>query len=228
MSRIKEEWRPVVGYEGEFEVSDWGRVKSLDRFVNSKNGSVRLVKGKILKQWLRGRYLCVGLHHNDFHSVHRLVAEAWIPNPQNKSIVGHTKKLPNGLEDETANEVWHLAWMTPSENNTYGTRIERALETRREKGNLAQKETSKGKISQSLKEYFKTNPMSQNLIEKMAKAHMKPLDQVDYITGEVIETWDSAKDAKLIGKFNHIHDVINGTRKQDKGYIFKRHLICNT
>lgn len=222
MSREIEEWRPVVGYEGEYEVSDWGRVKSVDRYVNTKGNSKRLVKGKILKQWFRDRYLCVGLRHNDFHNVHRLVAEAWIPNPENKPFVGHTKKLPNGLEDRTANEAWNLQWMTPSENNTFGTRIERALITRRKKGNLAQKESSKQRISHSLKEYFKKNPMPQEVIDKIVEKRKIKLDQIIKETGEVVKTWDCLKDAKIIGKFNHIFDVLNGVRSQEKGFIFRR------
>lgn len=221
MSREIEEWRPVVGYEGEYEVSDWGRVRSLDRYVNTKGNSKRLVKGKILKQCNRGYYLCVGIH-DILYNVHRLVAEAWIPNPENKKEVGHTKTLPNGLEDRTANEAWNLQWMTPSENNTFGTRIERALNTRREKDNLVQKDSSKQKISQSLKEYFKKNPMPQEVIDKMAEKRKIKLDQIIKETGEVVKTWDCLKDAKIIGKFNHIFDVLNGVRSQEKGFIFRR------
>ena len=212
MSREIEEWRPVVGYEGEYEVSDWGRVRGLDRYVNTKGNSKRLVKGKILKQWFRDRYLCVNLRHNDFHNVHRLVAEAWIPNPENKPFVGHTKKLPNGLEDRTANEAWNLQWMTPSENNTFGTRIERALKTRRKKGNLVQKDSSKQKISKSLKEYFKKNPIPKKLV-----------DQISPIDGEIIKTWNSVKEIKekLNISEGNLRSCCRGERNTCKGFMWR-------
>lgn len=133
MSKLIEEWKPVVGYEDRYEVSDWGNVKSLDYYYQGRNqyGSVFTghKKGRILKQTFdKDGYLMVCLHNNEGQTtkgVHKLVAKAWIPNPENKPIVGHLKTLENGLEDKTANEVWNLAWMTVAENNTYGTLQER-------------------------------------------------------------------------------------------------------
>lgn len=133
MSKIVEEWRPVVGYEGRYEVSDWGNVKSLDYYYQGRNqyGDVFTThkKGRILKQVLdKDGYLRVCLYNSDGHSlksVHKLVAKAWIPNPQNKPVVGHIKPLLDGTEDKTANEVWNLQWMTVGENNTFGTLSER-------------------------------------------------------------------------------------------------------
>lgn len=134
MSRIVEEWKPVVGYEGLYEVSDWGNVRSVDRVIQQYNASAgrvvdRHFKGKELRNTLNFEGYCVvSLSHGKQAKVHRLVAEAWIPNPENKPIVGHTKTMDNGLEDKTANEVWNLAWMTPEENSNYGTLCERISE----------------------------------------------------------------------------------------------------
>lgn len=136
MSRLIEEWRPVVGYEGLYEVSDWGNVKSVDRYVNQRySGKIykRRVKGRILKKTLNSdEYHVVCLHDSNGEQhegkVHRLVAEAFLPNPQNKPYVGHLKTLPNGLEDKTANETWNIAWMTPEENGNYGTLPQRIAE----------------------------------------------------------------------------------------------------
>ena len=135
MGKLKEEWRPVVGYEGIYEVSDWGNVRSVDRLIeyklpHAKSNTKRLLEGKLLKKVKN----CDGYHvvtlHNQEHEqkegkVHRLVAEAFIPNPENKSQVGHLKVLPDGTEDKTANEAWNLAWMTAEENINYGLRNER-------------------------------------------------------------------------------------------------------
>lgn len=132
MSKIVEEWRQIKEYEGLYEVSDWGRVRSVDRLVRQKNNGTfcnHLYKGKILIPNLqKNGYLKVLLSKNGIIKpflVHRLVAEAFIPNPENKEQVGHLKKLPDGTEDKTANEVWNLAWMTPPENANFGTRVER-------------------------------------------------------------------------------------------------------
>lgn len=131
MSKEIEEWRPVVGYEGLYEVSDWGNVRSLNRtfeyYHPSKGGIIkRSFKGKVLKKTtnFEGYYVITLADRNHkLHQakVHRLVAESFILNPENKPVVGHLKTLPNGLEDKTANEAWNLAWMTQRENTNYGT-----------------------------------------------------------------------------------------------------------
>lgn len=116
MSRIVEEWRPVVGYEGLYEVSDWGNVRSLDRMVRSKGGSERLALGKLLKQYLdKDGYKRVGLHSNDkqvIAGVHRLVAEAFIDNPDDLPVIDHR----DGHRDN--NMVDNLRWFTVSLNNS--------------------------------------------------------------------------------------------------------------
>ena len=116
MSRIAEEWRPVVGYEGLYEVSDWGNVRSLDRMVKTKGGSTRLVKGRVLKQYVdRDGYRRVGLHYDDkqcIAGVHRLVAEAFINNPDNLPVIDHIDG------DRGNNMVFNLRWFTVSLNNS--------------------------------------------------------------------------------------------------------------
>lgn len=105
MSKTVEEWRPVVGYEGLYEVSDWGRVK------NQKNG--------FMKNHLNGGYNRVHLSKNNiqkFYYVHRLVAKAFIPNVNNHDFINHKD------EDKTNNNVDNLEWCTREYNNNYGTR----------------------------------------------------------------------------------------------------------
>ena len=136
MSKIKEEWRPVKDYEGLYEVSDWGNVRSLDRYIMSKNRWGHLVKtffkGKMMKKGHdRDGYVVVTIAKDGVHKqkrVNRLVAETFLPNPENKPVVGHTKPLPDGTEDKTANEAWNLQWMTYEENANYGTLLERNSE----------------------------------------------------------------------------------------------------
>lgn len=118
-----EEWRPVPGYEGLYEVSSYGRVRSLDRYVKTCYGSYRLHKGKVLSPGIRpDGYLVVSLQYRMFR-VHRLVAEAFIPNPDNLPQVNHKD------EDKSNNRFDNLEWCDSKYNNNYGTARIRAKET---------------------------------------------------------------------------------------------------
>ena len=116
MSKEIEEWRPVVGYEGLYEVSDWGNVRSVDRYVNSKAGSKAMLHGKMLKQYTdKDGYQRIGLHKDVISKtvgVHRLVAEAFIPNPNNLPVIDHI----NGNRQD--NRVENLRWFTVKLNNS--------------------------------------------------------------------------------------------------------------
>ena len=122
-----EEWKSIPGYEGLYEVSSYGRVKSLERY-KSNNGGIQLIKEKILKPHnTKKGYLTVQFSNKIF-KVHRLVAEAFIPNPDNLPMVNHKD------EDKTNNNVDNLEWCTAKYNSNYGTAIERMINTKIERG----------------------------------------------------------------------------------------------
>lgn len=125
-------WKDCKHYEGLYQVSNYGRVKSLERDVVGKNGMIIHVKEKYMIQRDNGHgYLFVNLwkYNKGRHEyVHRLVAMAFIPNPENKPTVNHKD------EDKQNNHVDNLEWMTYEENNNYGTHNERGTETRRKNG----------------------------------------------------------------------------------------------
>lgn len=106
----KREWRPVPGYEGLYEVSNDGLVRSLFRYK------------KVLKPHLRNGYHNIQLWKNKvgkYIGLHRLVAMAFIPNPKGLPYVNHKDECP------TNNNVENLEWCTPQYNSTYGTARQR-------------------------------------------------------------------------------------------------------
>ena len=121
---IFEEWKDIKGYEGIYQVSNFGRIKSLERLDSS--GAIR--KETLLKQYKNHNgYLVVTLCKNGVSKkffVHRLVAEAFIPNPLNLPYVNHKG------ENKSKNYVWQLEWCTKEYNNNYGSRNLNASKTK--------------------------------------------------------------------------------------------------
>ena len=132
---MTEKWKSLKGLIecGDFyEVSNLGRVRSIDRKVLTKGGSYRTAKGKILKlKEETNGYLRVQLSCEDKqkqYSVHRLVALAFIPNPYNLPQVNHKNEFA-----KTNNCVDNLEWCDAKYNQNYGTCSIRSGEKHRKK-----------------------------------------------------------------------------------------------
>lgn len=110
-----EEWKDVKGYEGLYQVSNFGRVKSLSKIVIRGNRIKQPLKERILKHGLSMEYPFVSLHNGTAKliKIHKLVAEAFIPNPENKRTVNHK----NGIRSD--NRACNLEWATYSENHLH-------------------------------------------------------------------------------------------------------------
>ena len=148
-----EKWENIVGYEGKYQISNLGRVKSLkDRYRYRE----RILKPSTNKRGYKKVVLVkVGEKRKTF-LVHRLVAEAFIPNPNNYSEVNHKDENPSN------NNVDNLEWCTRKYNINYGTAIERATEKR--KGYKHSEET-KLKISKNHADVSgKFNPRAKSVV----------------------------------------------------------------
>ena len=115
-SDIKETWKDIKGYEGRYQVSDIGRVKSLERRFVDKRGYKRTIRGQILRPSTeKDGYLQVYLYKGDSDKgknffVHRLVCKSFHENPKNKPEVNHIN------EDKLDNRACNLEWVTRKEN----------------------------------------------------------------------------------------------------------------
>lgn len=112
---IMEVWKSIKGYDGLYEVSNYGRVKSLPKAKHSR-------KSEMILKLRKHPYKCVNLCKEgkiSTKSVHRLVAEAFIPNPYNKPAVNHIDCNPSN------NNVSNLEWVTFLENQMHSRRLGR-------------------------------------------------------------------------------------------------------
>ena len=189
---MEEIWKEIENYEG-YQVSNFGRVRSLDRY----NSRGYWIKGCILKPIMDKKgYLTVGLSKNNQRKafkVHRLVALHFIPNIENKPEIDHinTIKTDNTVflnEDGSVNyDKTNLRWVTPKENSNNPI-------------SLVNKSESK----------------------KGIKNHRhQPVLQYDK-DGNFIREWDTMTEAETTLNITHkIHYVCQGKRKTCGGYIWK-------
>ena len=197
---MKEIWKDIEGYEG-YQVSNLGRVKSLDR-IDSNNHPL---KGVILKPYISNSgYLLVGLYKQqkrDRKLLHRLVAEAFIPNPDNKPEIDHinTDKTDNTVwlnEDGSVNyDKTNLRWVTKKENmNNPLTKIKMQINARK---------PSKGKYS---KKHHRS----------------KPIIQYDK-DSNFIKEWNCITDVerKMGYSVSNISSCLRGKSNTAYGYIWK-------
>ena len=193
-----EVWKTAVYdgevYEGLYKVSNLGRILSLNYKNTGKPGLMNPVE-------IPNGYFQVGLHKNGNTKmcyVHRLVAETFLPNPENKPYINHKIEGKKGKkinmvifnEDGTVDKKrTTIEWVTPKENNDYGTRNERA-----------------GKAISKAKKGITNGKKSKKVLQFT-------------LNGELIREWPSAAECGRNGFCQGaVADCCNGKRKTHKGF----------
>jgi hypothetical protein len=171
MLQKEEIWKDIKGYEGLYQVSNIGRVKSLTHVTIRKNGSNLPIRERILKPSTdKDGYLQVVLYNSGKRKtikVHRLVCEAFHENPENKSCVNHID------ENKTNNEASNLEWSTVKENCNHGTRNTRSAKTKSKPVGQYTLDGKLIKLWQSAYEVQRQLGFAQGYISKAARGKVK-------------------------------------------------------
>ena len=202
-----EVWKDVVDYEGNYKISNYGRVKSLKRDIPSgRKYAIKTFPEKILKAHFDRHYCYYDLCKNGAIKkigVHRIVATAFITNTENKPQVDHIDTNP------TNNCLYNLRWCTARENNL--NEITRKRHSDRMKGCSMPLSTRK-KLSNSLKNKYMA---SKNWNSKQVAQYDKE--------GNLIKIWPAAIEAaRVLGyQQGHISACCRGERPHHHGYIWR-------
>ncbi|MCQ9627538.1 HNH endonuclease [Cetobacterium somerae] len=145
-------WKDVVGYEGYYQVSNLGRIRSCDREVRFGKQK-RISKGRILSQNKAGsNYNHIKLSAKNVvkrHYIHRLIASAFLEKSENTFEVDHIDG------DTRNNNVENLRWCTKLENISNSNTIDKNLNTRFKKGNLPKNKIDfEEKLKKPIQEYI--------------------------------------------------------------------------
>lgn len=198
---MKEIWKDIKGYEGLYQVSNLGNIKSVNRIVRFKNG-YRCLPEKILKisSFCNSKYMQVNLSKNSkikTYSLHRLVAETFIPNPNNLPCVNHKDENPQN------NCVDNLEWCTHKYNSNYGT--------------------LKKRQSEKMKHNYTNENFKQKFEIIWAKNQVnrrKKVCQLD-LNNNLIKIWESAYSTDAEGyKHSNVINCANKLRKTHHKYIW--------
>ena len=184
---MEEIWKAVKGYEGLYEVSSFGNVRSLNW------GGTGIVRNLYLKKHNRG--YCQGELFNGMNRhmylVHRLVADAFIPNPNGLPHINHID------ENKRNNNVDNLEWCTPSTN---------------------MKKYVANHVGEFIPAWFKSDDRSHPRCRKPYR-HTRPIMQTQK-SGEFVKNWSCVNEIKhsLGYRDSHITDCCNGLRKSAYGF----------
>lgn len=220
-----EEWRDIKGLEGTHQVSNLIRVRSLDYYRPDKNGNIRFHKGRLLNGTMNKQGYIVYCIFGKRYRRGRIVAEAFIPNPDNKPFIDHINTI------RTDDRIENLRWVTQKENcNNTTTKINYS---KAKSGHQVTDET-KLKISSALKgkvnnknPWLKGKKMPEELRAKISNKlignHYNPPRQVAQYDKEMnlISTYKSITEAVEKTGIKGIANCLTNRAKTAGGFIWK-------
>lgn len=167
-----EVWVDIEGYKGYYQISSFGNVRSLDRYVACKGGSWKFMRSQTITQRLNKGYPVTNLNRHGFRKtvlVSRLVAMHFVPNDYNKPEVNHID------ENKMNNHFSNLEWVTAKENSNHGTRNAR------------------------IGAYIKAHPLANRGCRVGGREGVDPrcksIVQIDLATNDVVREYGSVKEA---------------------------------
>jgi len=237
----KEEWKDIPGFEGLYQASTLGKIRSLDKYVNYKNKGLALKKGIILNPKISNKgYYEVTLMKNlkrYYKRVHKLIALTFIENPNNYTIINHINenKLDNRIENlewctcKYNIEVYHENRMNIYQYDLNGNFIKEwksitkaANEFKLDKTGI--QHCCKGCLKTYKNYIWSYKKLNKDEINKRLKNNvLVKINQCDN-NGNILNTFNSITEAaKFVGcNPSAISMYLSGVRKNVKGYIWKR------
>ena len=180
---MKEEWRDIAGFNGKYQISNFGNVKRLAYTKVYKDGRVRFFAEKERIKFKRGNYYMLTLDGH-MYRIHRLVAQSFIPNPNNLPEVNHKD------ENKLNNCVTNLEWCTHQYNNAYGNKAKLQAEKQRRFYMTPDGIEKRNQISNSLKSYYAKN-------ESHRKGKHLTLEQRERVRQGAIRGWETRRRNKM-------------------------------
>lgn len=206
-------WKDIAGWEGLYQVSNCGRVRSVKRTVWDNRGYYKNVPEKILKAGkTKNGYMLVVLIKDGVgksHKVHQLVAKAFIPNPSNLPIINHKNEI------KSDNRVENIEWCSYSYNNSYNGKAKKIGE--KLKGKKQSKESVRKRA-----EKLRGRKQSKETVRKKAEKKSKPIMGVHKVSGKKVffpSIYESSRQTGI--SQGNICLCCQGKRKSTGGYIWK-------
>jgi hypothetical protein len=225
---MEEIWKDVQGYEGFYRVSSWGRVESLPREKGHRKESLIIASVQTTNGYIKAS-LSKGVRDRKLHSVHRLVAVAFISNPLQLPQVNHKDG------DKTNNHVSNLEWVTQSQNMSHKiSKEDRSRSLSKKVRQIDLQTLQEIRIWDSVIEAAKSLSIDNSSIGKAVKSG-KPYkgylwryqDKLQGMQRPVIQepegkVWASQQEAHAAGYDPYlIRACAEGTRKEHKGSTWR-------